>query len=113
MKKTVYLILIAFTSLSSVAFSQEQKTATTTNKSTQKVTFQIKNDTKDTHDLNFAGGEYKYIGSSSDPYEITATEGKVYMYSKLLFTLDASMQGKTLLMSELIAVRDSKAPEFK
>lgn len=113
MKKTVCLILIAFTSLSSVAFSQEQKKATETNVSTQKVTFKIKNDTKDTYDMNFAGKEYAYIGSSSEPYEVTATEGKVYMYSKLLFTLDASMQGKTLLMSELIAVRDSKAPEFK
>lgn len=113
MKKVIFLTFIAVSTISGFSYSQTEKKVTATTNSTQKVTFKIKNDTKDTYDMNFAGKEYAYIGSSSEPYEVTATEGKVYMYSKLLFTLDASMSGKTLLMSELIAVRDSKAPEFK
>ena len=114
MKKVIFLTLIAVSTISGFSYSQtEKKATTTTTNSAQKVSFKIKNDTKDTYDMNFAGSEYAFIGSSSEPYEVTATEGKVYMYSKLLFTLDASMNGKTLLMSQLIAERDSKAPEFK
>lgn len=113
MKKVIFLTFIAVSTISGFSYSQTEKKVTTTTNSAQKVSFKIKNDTKDTYDMNFAGSEYAFIGSSSEPYDVTATEGKVYMYSKLLFTLDASMNGKTLLMSQLIAERDSKAPEFK
>jgi hypothetical protein len=97
----------------STSYAQTEQKVVKENQATQKITFKIKNDTKDTYDMNFAGKEYAFIGSSSEPYEITATTGKVYMYSQLLFVLEASMSGKTLLMSQLLAERDSKKSEFK